>query len=85
MNLAPVRVNLVAPGLVSTEVYSKMTPVPAMLEGFKAGFADATLTGELGNPEDVAEAVVCCMLDRFLDGHVILNDGGMLLGPRKNR
>lgn len=37
------------------------------------------MTGEVGRPEDVAEAYVWCMKDGFVTGQRIGSDGGALL------
>ena len=73
VDLAPVRVNIVSPGAVATEI---LEGVPkAMMEMFRK----ETLTGELGAPEDVAEAYLHCMKDGFMTGSVLVNDGGRVL------
>ncbi|OJI79578.1 hypothetical protein ASPTUDRAFT_180021 [Aspergillus tubingensis CBS 134.48] len=74
--LAPIRVNAIAPGAVETEVFQRLGHArEAYLEAFKKG----TLTGEVGRPEDVAEAYVWCMKDAFVTGQRIGSDGGALL------
>ncbi|GKZ31403.1 hypothetical protein AbraIFM66950_011980 [Aspergillus brasiliensis] len=76
VELAPIRVNVVAPGAVETEMFERLGPAKeAYLEAFRRG----TLTGEVGRPEDVAEAYVWCMKDGFVTGHRIGSDGGALL------
>ncbi|PYH66904.1 oxidoreductase [Aspergillus vadensis CBS 113365] len=76
VELAPIRVNVVAPGAVETEILERLGPArEAYLEAFKKG----TLTGEVGRPEDVAEAYVWCMKDGFVTGQRVGSDGGALL------
>ncbi|RAH58523.1 oxidoreductase [Aspergillus piperis CBS 112811] len=76
VELAPIRVNVVAPGAVETEVFERLGPArEAYLEAFRKG----TLTGEVGRPEDVAEAYVWCMKDGFVTGKRVESDGGALL------
>ncbi|GKZ26459.1 hypothetical protein AbraIFM66951_007883 [Aspergillus brasiliensis] len=76
VELAPIRVNVVAPGAVETEIFERLGPArEAYLEAFRRG----TLTGEVGRPEDVAEAYVWCMKDGFVTGQRIGSDGGALL------
>ncbi|KAL8828604.1 MAG: hypothetical protein Q9170_006533 [Blastenia crenularia] len=73
VDLAPIRVNLVSPGAVVTEIFAG---VP---EGVLDEFKKQTLTGELGTPEDLAEAYLQCMKNRFMTGCVVRNDGGRAL------
>lgn len=76
VELAPIRVNVVAPGTVETEIFERLGPArEAYMEAFRRG----TLTGEVGRPEDVAEAYVWCMKDGFVTGQRLGSDGGALL------
>ncbi|KAI9847299.1 MAG: hypothetical protein M1837_002886 [Sclerophora amabilis] len=77
VDLKPIRVNLVSPGAVHTELFDS---IPAeMLEGFLKQAREATLTGEVGKPEHLAEAYIYAMKDHFISGTVISSDGGRLL------
>ncbi|GAQ11904.1 hypothetical protein ALT_9225 [Aspergillus lentulus] len=71
VDLAPVRVNVVAPGAVRTELFGGLPE--EVIEGLKG----RTLTGELGRPEDVAEGYLGVMKDGFVTGGVVQSDGGM--------
>lgn len=76
-DLKPMRVNLVSPGAVLTEIWDAI-PEEAregLLEAFKAD----TLVGKLGTPEDVAEAYLYAMKDQFVTGSIISTDGGRIL------
>lgn len=73
VDMAPVRVNVVSPGAIKTELFEGMPE--SMEEGFKAG----TLVGKLGRPEDTSEAYVYAMKDGFVTGVVISTDGGRML------
>ncbi|OOF96411.1 hypothetical protein ASPCADRAFT_4457 [Aspergillus carbonarius ITEM 5010] len=76
VELAPIRVNVVAPGAVETEIFEGFGDQKEMyIEAFRKG----TLTGEVGRPEDVAEAYVWCMKDGFVTGQRVGSDGGALL------
>lgn len=77
VDLKPVRVNMVAPGAVLTEIFDPFTP--EMRENILEGMKKATLTGEVGRPESVAEAYIYILKDRFITGTVITSDGGRLL------
>lgn len=77
LDLKPRRVNLVSPGAVPTEAWDRFSQEgkQATMDAWRAN----TLVGELGTPEDVAEAYLYLMKDRFVTGTVISTDGGRLL------
>ncbi|KAK3391659.1 hypothetical protein B0T20DRAFT_85024 [Sordaria brevicollis] len=78
VDLKPTRVNLVSPGAVQTELFDafgKGEQLEQILEGFKK----RTLTRTVGRPEDVAEAYMYFMRDRFVTGRVVATDGGRIL------
>lgn len=76
-DLKPIRVNLVSPGSVLTEMWS-MIP-EEMRERMLEIFRTDTLVGRLGRPEDVAEAYLYAMKDQFVTGTTISTDGGRSL------
>jgi NAD(P)-dependent dehydrogenase (short-subunit alcohol dehydrogenase family) len=77
IELAPVRVNCVSPGAVGTP---SLDAVPVEQRAFVvAKLAKETLAGAMGTPEDLAEAYIYAMKDRFLTGSVIKSEGGRLL------
>lgn len=49
------------------------------LQGMLALFKSKTLTGTVAQPEDVAEAYLWLMRDRFVTGTCVHSDGGYLL------
>jgi NAD(P)-dependent dehydrogenase (short-subunit alcohol dehydrogenase family) len=74
VELAPVRVNAVTPGLVDTPLLDgafgsdRETLIAAR---------SAVLPGKrVGSPEEVAQAMVMCMTNRYLNGAVLHIDGG---------
>jgi len=71
-----VRVNAVAPGFVSTALTS------VALDDDGDWIADRTPLGRLGEPSDVADAVVFLLGDeaRFITGQALVVDGGLTLG-----
>ncbi|KAJ5956420.1 hypothetical protein N7501_010699 [Penicillium viridicatum] len=76
-DLAPIRVNVIKPGAVHTEIFGR---IPAsflgpVLEKMKA----SATTGEIGDPSDAAEAYLHSMRNRFLAGQSLSVDGGMTL------
>lgn len=72
-----VRVNCVCPGIVDTPVYAGMDP--AAREGMFAAVAQALPVKRIGAPEDVAQAVVFLLSNRFTTGSVLMVDGGRLV------
>lgn len=77
VDLKPMRVNLVALGAVHTPLMDKVAGEAR--DAFLEQVASATTVGAVGRPEDVAEAYIYCMKDRFVTGTVIDSNGGMLL------
>ena len=77
VDLAPVRVNMVCPGAVYTELFDSIPKesLGSVLQGFK----DDTLLGKVGAPEELAEAYIYAMKDHFVTGAFLLSDGGRLL------
>ncbi len=75
--LAPLRVNVVSPGLTDTEAYAAMTPEAraAMLDRA----AHSLPVGRAGRPEDVAQAYLLAIDNAFMTGSVIDVDGGALI------
>jgi NAD(P)-dependent dehydrogenase (short-subunit alcohol dehydrogenase family) len=74
VELAPLRINLVCPGLVKTELWSGMAP-EAREELFSR--AERILpVGRAGEAEDLAEAYVYLMKNGFSTGQVVVVDGG---------
>lgn len=71
-----IRVNVVAPGFIATEMTSKMPE--KVLETMKGH----TPLGRLGRPEDVADAYTFLASDRasFINGAVLRVDGGIVIG-----
>ncbi|KAJ7245046.1 hypothetical protein B0H12DRAFT_1128404 [Mycena haematopus] len=76
VDLAPIRVNVVIPGLVDTELVQGMIGGNKdVLNMFKA----ASLTKELGTPEGSAEAYLFCMRSALATGQGFTIDNGFLM------
>lgn len=74
LELAPVRVNAISPGLVDTPLWSRMDE-----EARKAMFAKVGASlpaGRVGVPEDIANAAIYLMTTGFATGSVVRVDGG---------
>jgi NAD(P)-dependent dehydrogenase (short-subunit alcohol dehydrogenase family) len=72
LDLAPIRVNAIAPGLIDTPLWEAFD---SQREAILA--RGATLpVGRIGRPEEVAEAVLFLMSNGFVTGAVLAIDGG---------
>ena len=78
LELRPIRVNVISPGLVYTERMDRALP-ESEREAYRQRGKAATTTGEVGNPVDVAEAYLYVMRDRFVTGQDIGSNGGRTL------
>ncbi|KAM5377990.1 hypothetical protein ACJZ2D_004736 [Fusarium nematophilum] len=80
VDLRPVRVNMVSPGVVKTElldeVCRKAGQDAAEMEDL---FKKQSLLGRVGTPEDVAEIYLAVMKSGFVTGTTIHVEGGYLL------
>jgi NAD(P)-dependent dehydrogenase (short-subunit alcohol dehydrogenase family) len=77
LELAPLRVNAVAPGIVRTELWRDL-PEPDRDALFKSA-AQSLPTGRIGEPADVAEAYLYLMRGAYTTGSVVVVDGGTVL------
>jgi NAD(P)-dependent dehydrogenase (short-subunit alcohol dehydrogenase family) len=77
VELAPCRVNAVSPGLTDTEAWSRIPD--NIRENMYAQSAADTPVGRIGQPEDIAGAVMACIENGFLTGLVLPCDGGKRL------
>jgi NAD(P)-dependent dehydrogenase (short-subunit alcohol dehydrogenase family) len=77
LELAPIRVNVVSPGLTDTPAYAKM-PDDAR-KGMFAAAAKRLPVGRVGKPEDIASLTLELMRNSFLTGLVVDVDGGAML------
>ncbi|USI71578.1 SDR family oxidoreductase [Sphingomonas morindae] len=76
--LAPRRVNLVSPGMTSTEFWNSM-PEDKKAEHF-ASFAERLPLRRVGQPDESAEAIAFVIANSYVTGSVIDVDGGWHLG-----
>jgi NAD(P)-dependent dehydrogenase (short-subunit alcohol dehydrogenase family) len=77
VELAPVRVNAVSPGLVATNLWEGMSGQAR--QQMYADAADALPVGRVGSAEDVATAYLFLMCSGFATGQTHVVDGGALL------
>ncbi|WP_414440405.1 SDR family oxidoreductase [Burkholderia sp. 22PA0106] len=74
LELAPVRVNTVSPGLIATPLWSKLDE--AAREKLYQGAAGRLPARRVGQPEDVANAIVYLASTPYATGSTVLIDGG---------
>lgn len=77
LDLAPIRVNVVLPGAVETELWGGMSKEE--LAGMKSNIEKNMPTQRLAQPEDVAETYLYTLRDPNLTGALIKTDSGAML------
>jgi NAD(P)-dependent dehydrogenase (short-subunit alcohol dehydrogenase family) len=77
LELAPVRVNIVVPGFVDTELWSNVEP-GARAEMFREAAAKLPVK-RIGTPDDLAEYYLAFMRGAYATGQSIVVDGGGML------
>lgn len=76
LEMKPIRVNIVSPGLVDTEMWNAAFGKEEKGGVFEA-LAEKHLTGRVARPEEIAEAYVYLMKDSNITGRVISTDSGV--------
>jgi NAD(P)-dependent dehydrogenase (short-subunit alcohol dehydrogenase family) len=77
IDFAPVRVNAVCPGMIKTPLWDRMTHADR-----EAMYARATATlpaRRVGEPQDVAQAILFLINNPYATGSVLVIDGGALI------
>ena len=77
LDLKPIRVNLVSPGGLETELWGHMSETER--EKMYKGWAERNPTAHTGKAEEVAEAYLWLMKDTNVTGRVAASDSGALL------
>lgn len=77
VELAPIRVNAVAPGVTDTAWWSFLPE--AERQAAFAQYATATTAGRVGKPEEIAEVIALLLRNSYLTGQTIVCDGGLHL------
>ncbi|MGZ8557440.1 MAG: SDR family oxidoreductase [Chitinophagaceae bacterium] len=74
-----IRINAVCPGVIKTDMINRITGKDKEVE---KQYTDMEPVGRMGNPEEVAEAVVwlCSDAASFITGHAMPVDGGWIAG-----
>ena len=77
VELAPIRVNAVSPGVVRTNLWQNMTA--AEREHLFESVGKSLPVGRVGEPHDIAQAYLFLMQEGFATGQTIVVDGGTVL------
>lgn len=77
VELAPIRVNSVMPGVIRTNLWNSMTE--AERQNFYQSAGDALLVKRIGEATDIAQAFVYLMKQSFGTGQNMVIDGGAVL------
>ncbi|MER9874256.1 SDR family oxidoreductase [Mesorhizobium sp. M0195] len=75
MELKPLRVNVVAPGVIDTPWWDFLPD--DQRQAVFAEYAGKTPVGRIGRAEDVAEAIAFLVSNSFITGQVLTCDGGL--------
>jgi NAD(P)-dependent dehydrogenase (short-subunit alcohol dehydrogenase family) len=77
LELAPIRVNAVSPGIVRTNLWQNMTA--AEREHLFDSVGKSLPVGRVGEPHDIAQAYLFLMQEGFATGQIVVVDGGTVL------
>ena len=77
VELAPIRVNAVCPGVVRTNLWQNMTA--AEREQLYESVGNRLPVGRIGEPHDIAQAFMFLMLEGYSTGQTVVVDGGTVL------
>ena len=77
IELAPIRVNAVSPGLVRTNLWQNMSAAERAYLYESVG--NSLPIGRVGEVDDVAQAYLFLMQEEFSTGQTVVVDGGMVL------
>jgi NAD(P)-dependent dehydrogenase (short-subunit alcohol dehydrogenase family) len=80
MELAPVRINCVASGLVRTEFWTKLGMSAEDQQAMYAAAEKATPLRHVAEPEEIAHALLFAATNPYTTGTVLDTNGGLHLG-----
>ncbi|RUY75943.1 SDR family oxidoreductase, partial [Mesorhizobium sp. M7A.F.Ca.CA.003.01.2.1] len=75
MELKPLRVNVVAPGVIDTPWWDFLAE--EQRQALFADYAGRTPVGRIGRAEDVAATIAFLVSNGFMTGQVLTCDGGL--------
>jgi NAD(P)-dependent dehydrogenase (short-subunit alcohol dehydrogenase family) len=77
VELAPIRVNAVSPGMVRTNLWQSMTATER--DGLFESVGNSLPVGRVGEPHDIEQAYLFLMQEEFSTGQILVVDGGTVL------
>jgi NAD(P)-dependent dehydrogenase (short-subunit alcohol dehydrogenase family) len=77
LDLAPLRVNAVAPGYVDTPLFDAL--LGDQRDAVLKAAGEKLPVGRVGRPEEIADAVLFLMRNAYVNGITLTVDGGGLL------
>ena len=77
IELAPIRVNAVSPGVVRTNLWQNMTATER--DHLFESLASTLPVGRVGEAHDIAQAYLFLMQEEFCTGQSLVIDGGTVL------
>ncbi|MBL0740443.1 SDR family oxidoreductase [Chryseolinea lacunae] len=77
VELAPIRVNIVSPGVVRTDLWNSMSAPDR--EALYTAVGQSLLVKRVGEPDEVAQTYLYLMKQPYSSGQVIVVDGGSVL------
>ena len=77
VELAPIRVNAICPGVVPSPLWASMSKTSH--EQLYRDTAEAIPAGRVGEAEDIAHAYLFCLTEPFATGSILTVDGGTAL------
>lgn len=79
LDLKPIRVNLVSPGAVDTELWSNSGFSSDQTQNMFNAIASKLPTGKVATPDEIAESYIYLLKDTNITGSMISTNGGTLL------
>lgn len=77
IELAPIRVNNIAAGIIDTDLWSNLSDSDR--QGFFTHLENTLLLKRVGKPDDIAQAFVYLMKQTYTTGQSLIIDGGAVL------
>ena len=77
LELAPIRVNIIRPGIIDTPLLTRMAGDHR--ESVIASQAKRTPLGRIGTPEEIAHGILFLMANTYVTGSTLTIDGGLSL------
>jgi NAD(P)-dependent dehydrogenase (short-subunit alcohol dehydrogenase family) len=79
IELAPIRVNAVCPGVVRTNLWQKLISSSSEREQLFESVGKSLPVGRVGEAHDIARAYLFLMKEGYATGQTVVVDGGMVL------